>query len=129
MIYDFQPKLPQLLHPHFPPPPSPYFGPPHPAVKRLHRLWRHRDEEAGAVHNLGRREGGHVGFQVIRLGSWAAGQRLENFAIFQPWKNLGQRATKRKGLTEKIQYQRKMVEQFRIGSDHHFRHEKIVRLP
>jgi len=55
---------------------------PHPAVKRLHGLWRHRDEEAGAVHNLGRREGGHVGFQVIRLG-WAATGKLRHFSALE----------------------------------------------
>ena len=45
---------------------------PHPPVarnaKRLHGLRRHRDEEAGAVDDLGRRTGGHVGPEVIRLG-------------------------------------------------------------
>lgn len=77
MIYDFQPKLPQLLHPQT----STTTFAPHPAVKRLHGLGRHRDEEAGAVHNLGRREGGHVGPQVIRLGSWMQLGSLENLAI------------------------------------------------
>ena len=59
-ISSFQPVPPVATSPHFLPPPLP-------AAKRLHGLRGHGDEEARAVHNLGRREGGHVGPQVIRL--------------------------------------------------------------
>lgn len=37
------------------------------AAQLLHGFWRHRDEEARAVHDLCRRQGGHVGSQVVCL--------------------------------------------------------------